>query len=53
MERQTVTSALRDSNVDAATVACFGEEWSRFDQSRLSAEELTDLFELYFRGFPW
>jgi SAM-dependent methyltransferase len=42
-----------DANWDAATVADFGREWAVFDQARLSAAELTDLFERYFELFPW
>lgn len=31
----------------------FGDEWTRFDQSELSSEELKRLFESYFLIFPW
>jgi len=40
-------------NQDPATVSGFGDEWSRFDQSGLSMEELQAQFERYFRIFPW
>jgi SAM-dependent methyltransferase len=40
-------------NVDAATVHGFGDEWSRFDQTALTAEEHAELFEQYFGIFPW
>ncbi len=40
-------------NKDAKTVEGFGDEWSRFDQSELRAEELNGLFESYFWIFPW
>jgi len=40
-------------NVDPGTVEGFGEEWSRFDQSSLGEEERRDVFESYFRSFPW
>ncbi|MCC6873602.1 MAG: class I SAM-dependent methyltransferase [Sandaracinaceae bacterium] len=40
-------------NVDAATVAGFGDEWSRFDFSTHSPEEIGRVFEGYFRIFPW
>jgi SAM-dependent methyltransferase len=40
-------------NVDPGTVAGFGDEWRRFDQSDLGEGELTTLFEQYFRVFPW
>lgn len=40
-------------NIDAAVVDGFGDEWSRFDQSNLSAAEARLLFEQYFDIFPW
>jgi SAM-dependent methyltransferase len=40
-------------NLDAQTVAGFGDEWSRFDQSALDERELRWLFGQYFRVFPW
>ena len=40
-------------NKDARTVAGFGDEWERFDQSALSIKEHTELFERYFSIFPW
>lgn len=40
-------------NQDAGTVAGFGEEWSYYDQSSLSEEELRQVFDLYFNIFPW
>jgi ubiquinone/menaquinone biosynthesis C-methylase UbiE len=36
------------ANVDEKTVAGFGEEWSRFDQTKLVGEEYEDLFQTYF-----
>ena len=41
------------ANVDPATVRDFGREWRRFDQSGVSEEELTQLFDQYFAVFPW
>jgi len=41
------------SNVDAVTVAGFGEEWSAFDQSRLSEKELQTQFDAYFACYRW
>jgi SAM-dependent methyltransferase len=41
------------ANADKAVIDGFGDEWSRFDQSELSARELGDLFDLYFGIFPW
>lgn len=40
-------------NQDDATVADFGEEWARFDQTALSAEEARKRFDDYFSVFPW
>jgi glycosyltransferase involved in cell wall biosynthesis/SAM-dependent methyltransferase len=40
-------------NVDVETVAGFGREWGHFDQLRLGGEEYADLFETYFRIFPF
>jgi Methyltransferase domain len=40
-------------NTDQATIASFGDEWSRFDQSKLDEKELHRIFSMYFRIFPW
>jgi ubiquinone/menaquinone biosynthesis C-methylase UbiE len=40
-------------NVDGAVVRSFGQEWKQFDQSGLSDEERTSLFDGYFAVFPW
>lgn len=40
-------------NVDKQVVAGFGDEWSRFDQSELSEDELQRMFDNYFNVFPW
>ena len=40
-------------NIDQRTVDGFGDEWTRFDQSSLSDAETRELFERYFRLFPW
>ncbi|CAN5486507.1 hypothetical protein BH10ACI2_BH10ACI2_19410 [soil metagenome] len=40
-------------NIDNQVVAGFGDEWSRFDQSALTAEELERMFDNYFSIFPW
>lgn len=40
-------------NADPATVAGFGREWTTFDQTALSTEELERRFGEYFRLFPW
>lgn len=41
------------SNIDDQVVAGFGDEWSRFDQSALSDDELRTMFDNYFNIFPW
>ena len=40
-------------NEHKETVAGFGDEWSRFDQSGAGAEELSRTFDKYFAVFPW
>lgn len=40
-------------NIDNQVVAGFGDEWSRFDQSELSKDELEQMFDNYFNIFPW
>jgi len=40
-------------NIDPKTVADFGDEWSRYDQSVLDEAELSAPFERYFDIFPW
>jgi ubiquinone/menaquinone biosynthesis C-methylase UbiE len=40
-------------NIDSRTVAGFGYEWTRFDQSELSENEHRELFDNYFSLFPW
>lgn len=40
-------------NIDNQVVAGFGDEWSRFDQSALTDEELGRMFDNYFNIFPW
>lgn len=40
-------------NLDRNVVDGFGYEWSRFDQSALSEDELQEMFDNYFNIFPW
>ena len=40
-------------NLDVATVEGFGKEWTSFDQSALSNEELRRIADAYFELFPW
>lgn len=41
------------TNSDEKTIASFGDEWKRFDQSRLPHAEAEQIFEKYFSIFPW
>ncbi len=41
------------SNIDKKTVVGFGLEWEKFDQSEMPEVEREDLFNWYFRIFPW
>ena len=41
------------SNIDPRTVASFGDEWSRFDQTGMSDDEARKVFDEYFAVFPW
>lgn len=40
-------------NIDDEVVRGFGDEWQRFDQRALPAEELEAIFQSYFHIFPW
>lgn len=42
-----------DGNLDTKTVEGFGEEWSRFDQTGMESDELSEQFGRYFAVFPW
>lgn len=48
-----MTAQIGSSNRDESTVASFGDEWQRFDQSSLSDEESSSIFAAYFSVFPW
>lgn len=41
------------ANIDKKVVEGFGDEWSRFDQTELTDEELGRMFDNYFNIFPW
>jgi SAM-dependent methyltransferase len=43
----------KTNNIDPDTVADFGREWRRFDQSIVQPEEHARLFREYFGVFPW
>ena len=40
-------------NFDINTVKSFGEEWTRYDQTKLKYEEAEKYFNDYFAVFPW
>ena len=40
-------------NEDTKTVDSFADEWSRFDQKRVSSQESKKTFDEYFSVFPW
>jgi SAM-dependent methyltransferase len=44
---------MKSRNIDDATVGGFGDEWERFDQSKLDHLEAQKLFDTYFSLFPW
>lgn len=46
-------AAQNQRNIDLNVVKDFGAEWSRFDQSGFSAADRNDVFNDYFRIFPW
>jgi ubiquinone/menaquinone biosynthesis C-methylase UbiE len=41
------------TNADEDTIAGFGDEWERFDQSELTDAESSEIFDQYFSVFPW
>lgn len=46
-------SKAKANNYDAPTVEGFGDEWTRFDQTGMSDEDVTRWFNRYFSIFPW
>jgi len=40
-------------NLDEATVAGFGREWSEYDQAQLDSQDLQSIFDSYFAIFPF
>jgi len=40
-------------NIDFKTVESFGDEWTKFDQTKLSEIEAQNIFNKYFSIFPW
>lgn len=44
---------MNQLNQDKDTVRGFGDEWMKFDQSKLLATERKRIFDAYFNIFPW
>jgi ubiquinone/menaquinone biosynthesis C-methylase UbiE len=44
---------MKQDNIDIKTVKGFGAEWARYDQKALGNSERQELFNRYFRIFPW
>lgn len=44
---------MKSKNFDSKTIASFGDEWNRFDQSGMDDVEAHKVFEEYFSVFPW
>lgn len=42
-----------NENISEEVVQGFGDEWNKFDQSELSINELSFIFNEYFKIFPW
>jgi ubiquinone/menaquinone biosynthesis C-methylase UbiE/glycosyltransferase involved in cell wall biosynthesis len=53
--QETIAARAAERNVDAATVAGFGREWSVFPQGaiELPAGDRVAMFDSYFNIFPW
>ena len=48
-----MTASRPGANYDEKVVEGFGSEWERFDQQGLDEREAGQLFDRYFRIFPW
>jgi len=53
LKEKDLDHIVKRPNIDYKTVAGFGDEWHRFNQSKLSTLELNKTFQLYFSIFPW
>ena len=42
-----------EENLDKNVVQGFGNEWTQFDQSALAEEDRKEIFDCYFKVFPW
>lgn len=50
---RTLRKHSHSRRVSKRVIDGFGEEWTRFDQQKLTAEELHKIFDDYFAIFPW
>ena len=50
---QQQLASSQNTNLDSATVAGFGDEWSRFTQEGLDPGARDQIFRDYFEVFPW
>lgn len=48
-----IIDAMSRQNIDQVTVSGFGQEWTKFDQSKVSEAELQKIFEGYFSLVDW
>jgi ubiquinone/menaquinone biosynthesis C-methylase UbiE len=53
MQNSLPPQAVAATNICEEVVRGFGDEWQRFDQSKLSVTELSAMFDSYFNIFPW
>lgn len=52
-KKQLQLASDHNTNLDSATVAGFGDEWSRFTQEDLASTSRDQIFRDYFEIFPW
>jgi SAM-dependent methyltransferase len=53
MKSEEIKKINKMSNRDDRVVKAFGEEWERFSQEEMDNSECEDIFNDYFRNFPW
>ena len=51
--KKSVAKNTKQDNVETNVIKDFGSEWKRFDQSSLSGNEQAEIFNSYFKIFPW
>lgn len=50
---RTLRNHSQSNRISRQAIAGFGEEWTRFNQKKLSTLELESIFQDYFTQFPW